>query len=116
MCFDYDGERAEVWREATRKARKPHRCSECSGPIAVGDRYFNIFSVYEGNADTYRCCPKCQLVREEIHRQETDRGCAEYESWPHIGGLSEYAPHYDIEWPPRLVDGKVAMASGSVEE
>lgn len=59
MCsIDFD-ELPTVHSTTERKARKPHKCSECCRVIAIGERYRNFFCVFEGRASTSKTCEHC---------------------------------------------------------
>lgn len=73
MC-DLDLDTCTVWRETTRKARKPHTCHCCGGPIQPGDKYLSHFSVYDGYVTDEKQCPACTIMVEEfakVHGQHT---------------------------------------------
>lgn len=88
MCFDYD-DYCEVWREKKLKARKLHRCHECGGEIAVGDRYRFVFSIFKGVMDQFQECEKCEAIRNTITTIEISRGCYGVEAIPPLRGLAE---------------------------
>lgn len=69
---EYEGEYAEVWRVSWHKARKKHFCCECHEPIAVGSPYEKIFSVYDGEASTYRTCEFCAREYESLRDKHPD--------------------------------------------
>jgi hypothetical protein len=54
---DYDP--ADIYRAAKPKARRPHKCEECSGPILPGEQYERVFGVWEGYASTFKTCARC---------------------------------------------------------
>lgn len=61
-CFcDYDP--AEVYERCDRKARKQHLCDECRRKINPGEKYENVFGVWEGRADTFKTCSHCLDLR-----------------------------------------------------
>lgn len=66
------------------KARKPHRCSPCGYPIAIGEQYVQQTGFYEG--EPYRC---------RYHQECWDDLSAE--------GIFEFSPG-DGEPPPRLLE------------
>jgi hypothetical protein len=58
MAFDCEGY-CEIWRESFPVAKKEHKCCECRTLILPGERYCNIFTLYEGDASTSKqhlCC------------------------------------------------------------
>lgn len=66
MCDIDDGERCEVWCETQRRARKPHRCNACHGPIGEGEIYLVHFSKFEGYVSSEKMCVECELARQEF--------------------------------------------------
>lgn len=70
MCY-LDLEPCSVWCEDERRARKPHRCSGCGRTIQPGEVYLHHFDVFEGHANTEKCCLECRNDRHEF--------CAEHE-------------------------------------
>lgn len=65
MC-DIDLEPAEVWKETTRKARKDHQCRCCKRTIRKGEEYVVVFSIFEGEADSQKCCAHCDKERHDF--------------------------------------------------
>lgn len=59
MCDLAGDERAEVFEEEVRRARKEHRCECCRRTIAVGERYARTFVVFEGEPDSAKACLAC---------------------------------------------------------
>lgn len=96
MCFYDDGEHASVWIQSEPTARKEHRCCECKGAIAKGQKYLKVNYVFDGSAGTFKVCKSCEDVREEIARVEKSRGCHGSESICPIGELRD-AIHEDSE-------------------
>lgn len=90
MCYD-DGDGAEVWIEATRKARKPYTCCECNGPIPPGAKYVCISGIQDHEPFRYHAHAECMELwhftqnvvcggngmimigglREELHQYDT---------------------------------------------
>jgi hypothetical protein len=46
-----------------RKARKPHKCEECGGPIIPGDRYEHVRGCWEGYVSSFKTCERCRDIR-----------------------------------------------------
>lgn len=58
---DYDP--PEFYRMAIRRARKPHKCEECNGPILPGDAYEYASGKWEGYFSTFFTCEACRDLR-----------------------------------------------------
>lgn len=65
-CFcDYDSPLA--YGRAEPIARKAHRCEECGGVIAPGERYERVFGVWErGRPEVFKTCPRCIALRDWV--------------------------------------------------
>jgi hypothetical protein len=61
-----------------RKAAKAHRCIWCGEAIAVGERYQDERSVYDGEFQHHKWHPECQADAQEDWRQGGD---AEFMPW-----------------------------------
>lgn len=66
MCDYDDGERPDVWRESTHRARKQHRCDECRMPIVVGTVYVRCVGMYDGHWYGARVHPDCFALLKHI--------------------------------------------------
>jgi hypothetical protein len=55
-----------VSTHATPVARKPHRCCECCRTIEVGERYHRVDGIWEGTADSFATCDRCERTREAV--------------------------------------------------
>lgn len=69
MC---DGDLPQCYTAAIRKARKPHRCCECSAGIVSGQKYFHFKGIWSGDAQEYRMCLECLDLRDYVSRES---GC-----------------------------------------
>lgn len=59
-----DFEPADFHREQIRTARKAHRCYECSGLIAPGEKYEHVTGKWDGGPiDTFKTCERCYDLR-----------------------------------------------------
>jgi len=59
---DYDYDPPKFYREKVVRARKQHRCTECRGPILVGEVYFRRTGKW-ADVKTYRECALCMELR-----------------------------------------------------
>jgi len=61
MCdeFEYDLERADVFRDTPRTARKQHQCSCCGGTIRPGFSYIEHFSCSSDGVNYEKMCSGC---------------------------------------------------------
>ena len=58
-----DGLGNRCQREARRRARKAHKCGECSRVIAPGETYVDASGIdCDGNAWTHKVCAHCDVV------------------------------------------------------
>lgn len=107
MCRIDDCDTARVSNTATRKAAKPHRCTDCFREIAKGETYQYTFMILEDGPMTFRLCRHCQVaaawlqrecrgyVFEQI-REELEEHAQEY---PHIAaGLAPLIAGMRIKW------------------
>ena len=58
---DYDP--PEFYSCVVRRARKTHKCVECSGPIIPGDNYEYVSGKWEGYFDAFSTCEACVDLR-----------------------------------------------------
>lgn len=89
MCFCYDGDDPEFYRESRPVARKEHRCYECGRTICRGERYFHVAGKWD-TVQHFRICETCEKARQVVHDHEIAEGCGEEESWPGFGELTGY--------------------------
>lgn len=98
MCFYSDGYCTVYEPKTIKKSRKEHKCSDCFKVIPCGDSYESIFTVYEGEADTWKICRKCKQLREGIVQVELAEGCSRHEAEPLLGAMFDQfegaAEHY----------------------
>ncbi len=63
MCMIDGADCCEVWKERTiKRGRKSWKCKECGRLIPVGEEHSYVFSIYEGQADSYRRCRHCMVA------------------------------------------------------
>lgn len=61
-CFcDYDP--PSFYNSAIRKARKPHKCEECSGSILRGEKYEYVSGKWDGFVSQFKTCERCVDLR-----------------------------------------------------
>ena len=58
----YDGY-VTFFYEESRKARKPHKCYECVGTIAPGEKYWRVGGKSEGEMWRASVCDFCQEIQ-----------------------------------------------------
>lgn len=61
-----DYEIPSVFSKTERSAKKEHKCDECGRRIRAGERYENVFGVWDGDASTFKTCPNCVALREFV--------------------------------------------------
>ena len=64
MCMIDDGETCSVWSEREHKAKKQHKCGECSRQIEAGETYVAIFGVFEGDPFHGKICGHCAVLAD----------------------------------------------------
>jgi hypothetical protein len=61
-CYcDYDP--PDFYHAEIRKARKPHKCVECSGVIAASEHYEHVRGKWDGGLDSFDTCQRCLDIR-----------------------------------------------------
>ncbi len=61
-----DGDQPTFYYQEWRKARKLHKCCECSFTVAIGDRYEAFSGKWEKGVETYHTCAACQDIRSSL--------------------------------------------------
>lgn len=61
-----DYEPAQIYRANIRRARKQHRCDECSGLIVVGEQYEYVFGIWDGMPNSCKTCARCVAIRRFV--------------------------------------------------
>lgn len=61
-----DYEIPEFYQVETRKSRKTHRCTECSGTIRSGETYQYVFYIFDGHPCTVKRCSDCLQLKQWI--------------------------------------------------
>jgi hypothetical protein len=46
------------------KGKKDYRCCECSKAIAISEKHYSIFGVWDNHPRSYRVCSDCENVRK----------------------------------------------------
>lgn len=65
MSFSPD-ETYDACRREVRTARKEHTCGACRCTIRPGDRYLYLGTVYDGTAETYKRCGRCETIHAHL--------------------------------------------------
>ena len=60
MC-DYD--QLEAYKHILRRARKQHKCCECTGKIETGESYHYHSGCWDGTAKSWKICQQCNDLR-----------------------------------------------------
>lgn len=66
-----DLERPEFMDYRLQRARRSHRCCECSAEIKKGQSYHRYAGKWNGTFCAYKICVDCQQKRQEIE----ESGC-----------------------------------------
>lgn len=61
-----DYEMPAVYNVTQPQARKTHKCNECGHAIESGERYEYVFGVWDGDANTWKTCPRCKALRDFV--------------------------------------------------
>jgi len=62
-CYcDYDPP-TFLEQRLVKKARKQHKCAECSGYVAVGEPYEYTAGLWDGHFDIFHICERCYNIR-----------------------------------------------------
>ncbi len=64
MCMIDDGDRAQLWSESTRRARKEHKCCECGRTIHIGEKYCVVFGKQDGDTFFDKWCGHCDVAKD----------------------------------------------------
>ncbi len=59
-----DGDPPVYYDATMRKARKVHKCTECSGEIKPGTKYEDARGKWDDGPETFKTCSDCMSIRE----------------------------------------------------
>lgn len=62
-------ERASVWNETQRRARKEHQCIECGRKIAVSETYWYLWATGSDGPFTGKWCKHCNVAKEWLWKE-----------------------------------------------
>lgn len=95
-CFSVDiDDYVTMLAETKRKARKQHRCDECSGTIFPGQTYLEERYLFDGTVRTHKTCGCCMSVRDHLVCQFTYG-----ELWVTLEDFIWTWMHYDLDGAP----------------
>jgi len=119
VCFD--AEYPSVFDAELRCARKEHRCIECRGTIAIGEKYHYASGCTDGKWWHVRSCLACERVRDLVFDYEVAEGCSETDANCPYGELREYVRDAGgigslLFYAPRTVAGRPRTEVMSVKE
>lgn len=60
MVCSCDGSSPSAFWVETPKARKDHKCCECSGTIKAGETYTRYSGIWDGERASYKTCADCE--------------------------------------------------------
>ena len=70
---DFGNRGDRVLNDAMVKARKPHTCFHCNGPIAVGEMHRSRSDIADGEFMSFRWCAECcQAMVDEMAGEDSD--------------------------------------------
>lgn len=65
-----------VYDEQNPTARKEHVCCACSEVIRKGHSYYRVSVVFDGGAETFKRCSRCQVIHKHL------RDVGDGDGWP----------------------------------
>ncbi len=105
---DYDYDQPAFFNQAVVKARKPHRCHECHGPINPGDSYKRSSGKWDGRVDTYAECALCMELRQWAEISVTCFCCNIFGELHEtvremVDDIKRDVPGFMFEWGRRII-------------
>ncbi len=96
-----DAELSTISKATTPTARKPHKCFECRGEIAPGEKYHLFTGLWDGKWSSFKTCADCEDLRGDV--------CdgLDQDDWPAFGELYLdvfESRHSLTEWVTRYMD------------
>jgi hypothetical protein len=93
------GDRCDVWREWTPRARKEHKCGECGRTIATGEQYRQTKALFERMWTAAKQCAHCMVLADWLVQE-----CGAYLTQGIVEDFAEHAAEYGrfdlrrLEW------------------
>jgi len=95
-CID---ETYNSYVETSPKAAKKHMCDACKETIRVGDHYWRVYILFDGQKETVKRCLRCQKIHE--HLREMGKG---EDMWPaeRLDCGEDYFCEWEEDPPPEI--------------
>lgn len=87
-----------VHSKVIRRARKQHICCCCDSPIQIGHRYVIVFTVFDGESNTYKRCLRC----DRIHGHLVEKGDGQTYPAEALNCGETYQDHWGEEPPEQI--------------
>jgi hypothetical protein len=81
---NFDDDPADIWHEATRRARKSYRCCECGETIPIGALYVCVSGLDDSQWFRSRTCKTCWNIRRD-YGQCSPLGYLREDVWELLG-------------------------------
>ena len=69
-CYCDCDSHPKFYHATIRTAAKTHRCYECYMPIVPGERYEDLYALWDDRPEKVRTCPDCVELREALDTME----------------------------------------------
>ena len=90
----------EFYNTAETKAKKVHKCYECSAPINIGETYLSCTGKWDGEVNTFKqhllCADACEFIRDNFNGGD----CIGF------GDLFEHAHEFSKQYDKKSPDAK----------
>lgn len=84
VYVENDGDYADCIEQDMRKARKPHKCSECRRDIQPGEEYEYFKGKCDGEIFVNKTCPDCLSIRTAMFCGSYVFGAMKDDLWTHV--------------------------------
>ena len=85
--------RPQAFKQTNRKARKQHKCCECSLAINPGDTYSYSSGIWDSQPLSFKLCNSCESIFKVANNFAVNYDY-DYEFYPSFGGLREWVTNF----------------------